>query len=248
MLSLTSLPLVAAALTLGISSPTPLPESARCSPVPFPWVRDATVTYLLGTATADTVRAGPGAVDPGDDHGHRGRGDAREIHGQRVRVERFGGADSTTLAAAFPDAANREVVIVPWNYDPACRATHWSRSARWIPLEQPGMFIVRLRPPGHWADGIPTFDAFMADLKPYPHGVFFDRGHRGTGRLRTEPSLTAAEYFELYRALPDHALIRSDPAAAAARLDAWVRAHPDAATRYPAPEILGGVRRETGRS
>ena len=65
------------------------------------------------------------------------------------------------------------------------------------------MFTVKLRPTADWAEGVPTFDAFMADTQPYPLGLFFQRGFRGTDELRNSPSLSAAEYFAFLRALPD---------------------------------------------
>jgi hypothetical protein len=197
---------------------------------------------MLGVATPDTVLAGHGAVEAGTGPGHWGPGGERPIHGQLIRVERFGGADSTTLARAFGEAGNRDVVIVPWDYDPACRTAIWSRGARWVPLDRPGTFTVRLRPRSHWAQGIPTFDAFMADIEPYPLGVFFQRGYRGTDALQTQPSLTAAQYLELYRALPNGQMLRDDPEGAAELVAAWERANPELAATYPAPQILDGVR------
>jgi hypothetical protein len=56
--------------------------------------------------------------------------------------------------------------------------------------------------------------------------------------MRRAPSLTAAELFSLYAALPERL-----PAEGAAleRLRAWAGAHPALATRYPANRILSAV-------
>lgn len=89
---------------------------------------------------------------------------------------------------------------------------------------------------------MPVFDALTADLEPYPHGLFFQRGYRGTDAIRRGPALTPAEYFELYAALPDWIAVKRDPEAAAAALRAWESAHADIAGKYPAPEILRHVR------
>jgi hypothetical protein len=104
------------------------------------------------------------------------------------------------------------------------------------------VFILLLRPEAQWAKGIPTFDALMADLEPYPHGRFYRREERGTEALKTMPSLTAAEYFELYRALPERETFRTNPAAARRVLDAWERGNPHLAKKYPASEILEDAR------
>ena len=110
------------------------------------------------------------------------------------------------------------------------------------------MFTLRLRPEEDWSAGMPTFDAFMADLEPYPHALFFRRGYRGTDALQTQPSLTPEEFFELYHGLPDRDLIRSDPAAAETQLEQWIEEHPHLAQKYPAPRILEWARASVSRS
>jgi hypothetical protein len=240
--------LAAALLALAAPPSATADEFNRCSVRPFSGARDPEVTYLLGTALPDTLLAGPGMIEPSAGPGHWGRGGERQIYGQVIQVERFGGADSTTLALAFGERSIAQAVIVPWDYDPSCRTTIRSRSAQWVPLGVPGMFTVRLRPESEWADGLPTFDAFMADLEPYPLGVLFQRGYRGTEALRTRPSLSAAEYFELYRALPERNMIRRDPEAAAALINRWEQAHPELAQKYPATEVLRWARRSIERA
>lgn len=76
-------------------------ERARCSIMPFVGVRPSQTTVLLGTASPDTVEAGPGSVTPSGHGGHFGRGGAGAIYGQVVDVARFGGTDSLALARAF---------------------------------------------------------------------------------------------------------------------------------------------------
>ncbi len=213
-----------------------------CSLAPFPDARASQVTYLLGRARPDTVLAGKGDVEPTSHGGHWGRGAPRPVYGQLVTTNGFGGADSVSLARAFQRRSSRMVLIVPWDYDSGCETTYWNGSARWIRLRDPGMFALKLRPQSRWANGIPTLDAFVADLEPYPHGLFFQRGYRGTDALKTKPSLTAAEYFELYRALPERETFRTDPAAARRLLDAWERGNPHLAKKYPATKILEDAR------
>jgi hypothetical protein len=232
----------AALLVLGASNSATADEFSRCSIAPFSAARDPEATYLLGTALPDTLLAGPGAVEPGTGPGHWGGGAPRRIYGQVIQLERFGGADSITVAQALGERDAAQVVIVPWDYDPSCRAAIWSRSAQWVRVGEAGMFTVRIRPKSQWVAGMPTFDAFMADLEPYPLGVFFQQGYRGTEALRTHPSLTAAEYYELYRALPDRTMIRQRPEAAAAAISHWEQTQPDLAVKYPATEVLRWAR------
>lgn len=218
--------------------------SPLCSLAPFPDARSPEVTYLLGRAQPDTVFAGKGDVQPSARRGHSGPGTPRAVYGQRVQADRFGGADGVRLARAFRRNGSRVVLIVPWGYDAACKTTYWNGSARWIRLRDPGMFVLMLRPEAQWAKGIPTFDAFMADLEPYPHGRFYQREERGTEALKTMPSLSAAEYFELYRALPQRETIRTNPAAARQALDQWEQSNPRLARKSPATKILDDVRRQ----
>lgn len=233
---------VLAAMTVALAPAAPAlsAELSRCSRVPFPVARNPELAVLLGSATADTILAGPGDVEPSP--GHWGRGRNRAIYGQVVEIERLAGSDSALLSGAFQTQGNRRVLIVPWDYDPSCRTAVWSRSAQWVPLGEPGTFAVRLRPPQEWAGGIPTFDAFAADLAPYPLGLFFQHGYRGTDALRTQPSLSAAEYFELYLALPEREASQQNPAAAAALMAKWENENPALAVKYPATEILRWVR------
>lgn len=218
--------------------------SARplCSLAPFPDARFSGVTYLLGRARPDTVFAGKGGVQPSGRSGHSGPGAPRAVYGQLVTVDQFGGADSASLARAFKHRRSRVVLIVPWGYDASCERTYWNGSARWIRLRDPGMFTLELRPEAQWAKGMPTFDAFMADLEPYPHGLFYQREERGTEALKTMPSLTAAEYFELLRALPERETFKANPAAARQALDTWEQKNPSQAKKYPATKILERAR------
>jgi hypothetical protein len=233
----------AALLLSGVGGNPGRSAAAPCSLAPFPDTRSPEVTYLLGRAQPDTVFAGKGEVQPSARTGQSGPGTPRAVYGQRVQVDRFGGADSVSLAQAFRRNGTRVVLIVPWGYDTACETTYWRGSARWIRLREPGVFILLLRPEAQWAKGIPTFDALMADLEPYPHGRFYRREERGTEALKTMPSLTAAEYLELYRALPERETVRTNPAAARQALDWWEQRHPELAKKYPATKILEDVRR-----
>ena len=57
-----------------------------------------------------------------------------------IRVERMGGPATGRIPAGVHD-----VVVVPWDYDPACRPLPWGKSARWVELSEPVLFIAVLR-------------------------------------------------------------------------------------------------------
>lgn len=220
---------------------------SMCSLVPFAAGRDSSTTFFVGTPRPDTVLAGPGVVRFELRPGHWGKGKARIIYGQVVHVGRLGGAGAAAIERAFARRGSREVVVVPWDYDPGCETVPWGRSARWVTAPTPGFYTVRLRTQPAWAGDRPTFDAFAADFEPYPHGPYFARGYAraedGTDPIRAGALLTPVEYFDLYAALPDQVQRTHTPAAALASVRAWERAHPDLVSRFPANQILRYARR-----
>jgi hypothetical protein len=209
-----------------------------CSPVAFAMFRDSTTTFLVGTAAPDTVFVGPGATKPSGDGGHWGSGRDRAVFGQVIRVDRLAGADSAALERAFTKLGAREVIVVPWDYSADCQPVIWSRTFRWVTSPAPGFYQLRPRPDSTWGNGRPILDAFRADLEPYPHGVYFERGYRGTDAIRTGPALTPVEYFTFYSALPSSLDVRERPSVARAAVDAWERAYPEIAAKYPATASL----------
>jgi hypothetical protein len=143
----------------------------------------------------------------------------------------------------FERTGSTRVVIVPWDYGPDCRPTYWATGAAWVRVGEPGAYTVSLRPDSLWVDGVPTFDAFMAAWEPYPLGSFLQRGYGSTDALRTSPSLTAAEYFAMLRALPDWDMMTASPDDAWAMVLRWQEAHPDLAAKYPASRIIDDAAR-----
>jgi hypothetical protein len=159
-----------------------------------------------------------------------------------IRVDRLAGVDSAVLEQAFARLGAREVVVVPWDYGPDCRPVIWGRSFRWVQSGAPGFYRLRARVASESASGRPVLDAVWADLEPYPHGLFFQRGYRGTDAVRTGRALTPAEYFTFYSALPSTAVARESPQKARAILAELERIHPELAARYPATAALQRAR------
>ena len=228
---------VVIALAIGSALPKPM-----CSVIPFATFRDPAVTHFTGTAAPDTVRAGAGRMGPSGQRGHWGKGAPREIFGQIIRVDRVAGADSARLEQAFSKLGAREVVVVPWAFSANCSVLGWGRSFRWVTTTAAGFYRAYARPESDWLDGRPVLDAVRAILEPYPHGVFFERGYRGTSAVRTGPALTPLEYLEFYSALPSIADAEDRPEWALAILDAWEKTHPDVAAKYPASATLSSNR------
>jgi hypothetical protein len=226
-------------LTLALHTAT---AGEMCSIIPFSVFRTSTSTYFVGSATPDTIATGRGATKPSTDGGHWGRGLDRAVFGQVVRVERLGGKDSAAIEHAFGRLGSREVVLVPWDYAPDCEPVLWSRGARWAATDTAGFYRATIRPPSEWLNGRPVLDVFRADIEPYPHALFFQRGYRGTGLARTSDALTPAEYFAFYAASPTELDARERPANALATLEQWIRDNPRIATRYPATESIRRAR------
>jgi hypothetical protein len=218
----------------------PARAGSMCSLMAFAGVRFAGL-YFVGTTMTDTMLAGLGPVKPTQYGGHWGSGRAREVYGQLVRVELLSAEAPAELRNVM--AGDRTIVVVPWDYDPACDPTYWSRSAAWVEAGLEGFYTVRLRPQGRGENSRPVADAFFADLQPYPHGPFYHAGYRGTSALRERASLTAREYFSLYAVLPTPSELRDGSSAALSRLQTWKAQHPDLAERYPADQIIAVIRR-----
>lgn len=229
--------LIGAGLLLGTS------PIHRCTLAPWPIARNPDATHFIAVAAPDSVLAGPGSVKPTGAPGHYGDGRERRIYGQVVHIDRFAGADSMELALAFEEQGANRAVVVPWDYDPACQTTFWRRSARWVPLGEAGMYVLGLRRRSEWADGLPTFDALSAARHPYPLGLFFQQGYLGADSVLTGRSLTAAEYFDLYRGLPEEGVVEEDPERGLAIVMQWEEAYPQLAETYPATTILASVKR-----
>lgn len=207
---------------------------ARCSIVALPIAREPGTTYVVATATSDTLAA-PRDGGPTDQRDHLPPELRYTTHGQVVRVGRVHGADSAALERAFARLGRREALVVPWEHDPGCQPMRWMQGARWAPVAAPAGYRLRLRPPATWVDGRPVLDALVASAQPYPFGIL-------APRPPDAPALTPGEYVALLAALPTWDDLRDRRAEAGRRLDAWERAHPALAARYPAVAILRNAR------
>ena len=209
-------------------------SSARCTMGIRPGARDSLTTTLLGRATRDTVEAGGGLVDRSIWYWSR-----RAIYGQVIRVDSMLGPGSDLARRALTARQSPEVLIVPWGNNPGCGIDVWRQSALWTTPDSSGLFSLRLRPESLWVSGRPTFDAFFARNYSYADGPYTVGPHFVfNGSTGSDRSMTPAELFALYAALPP--VTQPSDSIALARLRAWVRANPTARTRYPGNQILQG--------
>jgi hypothetical protein len=231
------LTLLAAVLTAATAVPEARhPIASRCAFPPGPHGRSADATVLLGTATADTVLAGPGEISPSPHGGHSGSGAPGPIYGQVVEVARFGGADTTLLGPTLRERPNMRAVVVPWDYDPGCEPARWTTGFAWLEVGTEGTFAVQLRPDSLWIDGLPVFDAFYAaEFEPYPAAY---QGRRSAPpESRAAPWLTPEEYFELLIDVPPYEEWSERPDSTWAVVLHWQAENPELAERYPATAI-----------
>lgn len=195
--------------------------AAACSLFPGVGALGAGSAAMLVVPTADTLRAGDGAVRPTRDGGHFGPTRRGETYGQVVEVAAWGGPAGVGRSPG-------RAVLVPWDYDPACDPTAWGRSAAWL---RPGVQDVVtgvLRAPEHWVDGLPTFDVHMPQLT---RGTGDDA--LGRGEAKSPDAASVADRFGMLSALPVWEELRRDPWGAMAPLRAWVAANPRAARQEP---------------
>ncbi len=217
-----------------------LPSAApACSYGRFWTIRSEGLTFLIGTASADTVRAGPGAVKYSVADGHLGPAGDRLIFGQIVAVEQVTGIDRARLPARL-----RQVVLVPWDYGPDCTPSPLMQTARWVTPGIRGLFSGILRPRSHWANGMPTLDVFNPAREPYPSGPTVFSSSRNAPR---DSSLSIDELFPVLNLLPDWRQVRDSEERAVAPLMSWARANPELARRPPMAEAVAtanGIVRE----
>ena len=216
-------------------------HAPRCSLIDGPYARVPELTYLLGVALPDTIHAGRGATRPSSHGGHWGRGARRKVYGQLIRVDTLAGAGAHSVQQALGVLGSRTVVIVPWDYDPGCQPTYWSRSARWVEPGAPGFYKLQLRIEDQWVNDIPTFDAFMADREPYPLGPYYRAPYGPGDALDGRRALNAQEMFSFYLAMPTFSERQRRSPIALERLERWAAQNPDAARKHPAEQYLKAV-------
>lgn len=179
--------------------------------------------FVLATAGADTVRAGPGPIryNAGADD----PASLATIHGQRFRLDRVGGDVPAELAGA----AGGEAVLVPYGWE--CRETWRWREARWATPGAQVFVDAALRPREQWVDGRPTFDVEVVH-DVYPEN-YVQRYLDSAVAM-----LTPAEVFEMNAALPTWEQVEADTASAYGGFLAWARANPALIDRFPAHHAM----------
>ncbi|MEW5916681.1 MAG: hypothetical protein AB1762_09755, partial [Gemmatimonadota bacterium] len=134
------------------------------------------------------------------------------------------------------------VVVVPWDYDPGCEPVVWGGSFAWTAPDSTGVFTVTLRSRELWVDSMPTFDARMAAIQPYPHGIYYQRGFRGARAIREGRGMSVREYFEFQLALTDSMRTGAGTEQLRTAVCGWAAEHRDRAARWPASQFVSVYR------
>jgi hypothetical protein len=220
----------------GIAFERPSGMLTRCSIGLAPGSLSSKETVLLATGASDTILVGQGSTRPSTEGGHAGTGAPGPIYGQVFNVARFTGANAVLLSDVFHERGDSHAVIVPWDYDSGCRPSRWTRGFAWVPGGRPGTFTVRLRPDSLWVNGMPVFDAFLADFEPYPLSPMYRDDHiRPT--FRSSTWLTAEQYYELLEVLPTQQEREARPDSTWHVFLHWRDANSDLSQAYPANQI-----------
>ena len=176
-------------------------DARRCSLMPFPLPKSDRRSFFIGTTTAESVRAGPGAIEVDEDAASDASRMGLDVGpsgprymGLVVAVERGHSRDPD-----FP-ADGDSLVLVPWDYDMSCRTLPWRGSAQFLPPAHRGFFQVSLRDRADWIGGRPTADVFNVGVAGYP----IPRSSRAERALtlRYGTPLTADQVFEIFEAAP----------------------------------------------
>lgn len=227
----------AVVLTINLLAGSP---AHACSKGAFSTTLGDSQAFFTGHATADTLLTGPGAVSYGSGGGHYGRTERRAIYGQLVRVDQLAGPATQLLPQG-----TREVVVVPWDYDAACRPLAWGRSAQWVSPGTRGFYIASLREPEHWVAGKPTFDLHNPGHLPYTGTEYIREMGRDTA---VAALLSPDQVFDFYQALPTADEVAMRKAGALGKLRQWVQSHPDLAQRPPVERLLDWVLSSVARA
>lgn len=217
------------ALLLVATLPLPLSATIRsaCSLVPSPRSKQDGAPYFLGRALPDTLPVGPGDVEVAAAPGHFGPVVDRPVYGQLVRVTQLGGSGLSERIRKATTA-----VVVPWDYDSACRPTSWAQSRRWLTLGAQLFFHPVLRPVQSWYRGMPTYDAFAPQFDAYPSRLADPLF--GTASL----AASAEQLFQFFEQMPTQAVVDSLGPTALPSLRRWADNHPHLAAQWPVATMI----------
>ena len=118
-----------------------------CSKVPPFGQRLPGWDFMIGTATSDTLLAGPGSVAIDRRQVRDPSNLIRPVYGQAVDIERIGPRHD-----GLPPNVTK-VVLVPWGYGADCSPLPWAGSTRWVEPGTRGLYSAQLRKREHWANG-----------------------------------------------------------------------------------------------
>jgi hypothetical protein len=191
----------------------------RCSKTDFTGPKWPTSAFFTATATADSVVAFPtealadrlaDALGRQRQSGHAGGLDADPaIRGLFVAVDRVEVRDPALVEG------HDRWILIPWDYDAACRALPWPRGVDFLPDGHRGFMSGVLRARTEWVDGFPTVDVHNTRAQGYPGDAV---------TLPGDPD--ADQLFDFHRAMPWLDEVEAEGYPALEPTIDWLSAHP----------------------
>ena len=205
----------------------------RCSMRALITERPSWGTLILAVALPDTVRASAHDFLPKSRLAWAGMPPIASWGQRFVALE--------VVAGTFEIEPGGEFVAVPWQYNSDCSPAPWTGSARWV---EPGAeALFQVSPTRVWSTSVPMVDVHGWHV-PYPTGEFWKYEGGGANKpLDRTQWLSAREYFELLRALPDDPWSNADRASVLAAVENAFARSGRLATTFPGNEVLAQYRR-----
>lgn len=185
---------------------------------------------VLAVATDARVSIDPETDLPERGWRHTADGPLPEVWGQMFTVVDHRGAPRAEWLSS------QTLVVVPWEYDPACRLEPWSDSV-WVAVGDTVVFTLS--------------STSRAAVRPYTYHVLGWHAPYPTGELiryrfrnpKDDPWLRPREYFEMLRILPAAAERRGGSRKALEQFKTWA-VEQDLLNHFPVKDIIWFWERE----
>jgi hypothetical protein len=202
---------------------------ARCSYIAGYPSATGQNTYMLATATSDTVRA---TVDTPQAFMRQ------EVPAQLMRIDDVAGYQEAKVQRALR-AGDGKAVFIRYVISPSC-SPYPARDGAIDSAGTNGLYVGRLRPSAQWVGARPTFDIFKAPHFPLPERFGGPSGHFVATIQDSTPVMTARELFRMYQTLWAES-VTADDRAVEQRIQRWITRHPEQARKQPTRQVADGM-------
>lgn len=211
--------LVAVITTIFVFDATP--AEARCNYIPQYPEPTGKNTYMLATATSNSVKV---ALDTIRYYGHR------TVPAQIMRVDSVAGFQSQAVRRGL-NSTGGAAVFVRYGMGPDCRP-YPAEDGMLDSAGVTGLYVGQVRAQDQWIDERPTFDVVMARHFPLPDRLSGASSGLMIAPRDPKPTMTAHDLFAMYRTLwienPS-----ADMREPQRRIREWVKSNPVAARQQP---------------